>query len=877
MNVLRSFMTKLSFLIGRRRYTNDLTEEMAFHREQAEREFIAGGMTPEAARYAAMQQFGNSTRFKERSHEEVGFSLESVVQDLRFAQRQLHKNPGFTATVLVILTLGIGSSVAIFAFVDAALIKPLPYKDPTRLVQLFESIPIGPRFHLSYPDYLDWKRENKVFSSLDVFEPNGFMQQTQSGLRKADGARVTAGFFQTLGVAPMLGRDFYAGEEGPNAAPTVLLSYGAWQRRYGGSADAVGQSVILDGKTYTIIGVLPAGFHFAPAEPVDFWAVNKDLSTCRGCHGLFGVARLKDGVSFATAFADIKAVAQQLEKQYPDSNRDQAAFMLPLADVIVGDIRPVFLVVLCGSGLLLLIASANVSSLLLVRSESRRREMAVRGALGASPRRLLRQFVTEGLMLAAIGGALGLIFAREAMQLLASLIPKDMLASMPFLHGIGLNGRVLGCACGLTVITALLFAFTPISRLRLTEIREGLSVGGRGSAGVAWRRFGANLVMLELATAMVLLAGAGLLGKSFYRLLHVDTGIVPDHVATVRVDAQGSKYDKDPQKVALAREIVGRVQNLPGVKSVGITEKLPIEDGDNTTDFHIVDRPYHGEHWEVAVRPVTSGYMATLETRLLSGRYFNGDQDGLKQRVAIVNQALAKQYFPGEDPVGKQITFGGPPEKNMLVVGVINDIQEGQLDAKPRGAIYFPFSQNPHSDFTVLVRTAQDEQSFLPALVAAVRAVDPGMAVYDPSTLGLKIHDAPSTYLHRSSAWLVGGFAAMALLLGVVGLYGVIAYSVGQRRREIGVRMALGAQRSAVYSLVLGEAGRLIAMGVVLGLAGAVGAATVMSKLLFNVQAWDPWTLASVAVVLAVSALLASYFPARRAASMNPTEALRAE
>jgi macrolide transport system ATP-binding/permease protein len=877
MNVLRSFMTKLSFLIGRRRYTNDLTEEMAFHREQAEREFIAGGMTPEAARYAAMQQFGNSTRFKERSHEEVGFSLESVVQDLRFAQRQLHKNPGFTATVLVILTLGIGSSVAIFAFVDAALIKPLPYKDPTRLVQLFESIPIGPRFHLSYPDYLDWKRENKVFSSLDVFEPNGFMQQTQSGLRKADGARVTAGFFQTLGVAPMLGRDFYAGEEGPNAAPTVLLSYGAWQRRYGGSADAVGQSVILDGKTYTIIGVLPAGFHFAPAEPVDFWAVNKDLSTCRGCHGLFGVARLKDGVSFATAFADIKAVAQQLEKQYPDSNRDQAAFMLPLADVIVGDIRPVFLVVLCGSGLLLLIASANVSSLLLVRSESRRREMAVRGALGASPRRLLRQFVTEGLMLAAIGGALGLIFAREAMQLLASLIPKDMLASMPFLHGIGWNGRVLGCACGLTVITALLFAFTPISRLRLTEIREGLSVGGRGSAGVAWRRFGANLVMLELATAMVLLAGAGLLGKSFYRLLHVDTGIVPDHVATVRVDAQGSKYDKDPQKVALAREIVGRVQNLPGVKSVGITEKLPIEDGDNTTDFHIVDRPYHGEHWEVAVRPVTSGYMATLETRLLSGRYFNGDQDGLKQRVAIVNQALAKQYFPGEDPVGKQITFGGPPEKNMLVVGVINDIQEGQLDAKPRGAIYFPFSQNPHSDFTVLVRTAQDEQSFLPALVAAVRAVDPGMAVYDPSTLGLKIHDAPSTYLHRSSAWLVGGFAAMALLLGVVGLYGVIAYSVGQRRREIGVRMALGAQRSAVYSLVLGEAGRLIAMGVVLGLAGAVGAATVMSKLLFNVQAWDPWTLASVAVVLAVSALLASYFPARRAASMNPTEALRAE
>jgi predicted permease len=800
-----------------------------------------------------------------------------VLQDLRFAFRQLRKNPGFAATAILILMLGIGSSVAIFAFVDAALIKPLPYKDSTRLVQLFESIPIGPRFHLSYPDYLDWKKDNKVFSSLDAFEPYGFMQKTLTGMQPADGARVTAGFFRTLGVKPILGRDFYDGEEGPNAAPTTLLSYSAWTKRYGARPDVLGQSVTLDNKPYTIIGVLPPDFHFAPAEPADFWAVNKDLSTCRGCHGLFGIARLKDGVFFGTAFADIKTIAAQLEKQYPDSNRDQGAFMLPLADVIVGEIRPILLVVLCGSGLLLLIASVNVSSLLLVRSESRRREMAVRGALGASPRRLVRQFVIEGLMLAAIGGVLGVICAREGMRLLAALIPKDMLLSMPYLQSLGLNGRVTAFAFALTAITGLLFAFTPISRLRLGEIRDGLSEGGRGSAGVVWRRFGANLVVIELATAMVLLAGAGLLGKSFYRLLHADIGLVPDHVATVRVNARIGKYNNDPQQVALDREIINRVQALPGVTSVGLTTKLPIEDGDSTTDFHRVDRPYHGEHYEVAIRVVSSNYMATLETRLVSGCYFNDGDDAAKPKVAIVNQALAKQYFPGEDPVGKQITFGGPPNQNMLIVAVVNDIQEGQLDAAPRGAIYLAMNQNPSTSFTVLARTAQDERSFLPELTAAIHAVDPGMAVYDPSTLDLKIHDAPSTYLHRSSAWLVGGFAVMALLLGVVGLYGVIAYSVSQRKREIGVRMALGAERATVYRLILGEASRLIVVGVALGIGASVGAAMLMRKLLFGVQAWDVTTLVAVAFVLAASAMLASYIPARRAASVSPAESLRAE
>ena len=874
MHWLSILANKLNLLFGRGRFRRELDEEMAFHREQAQRDFISSGLTPEQARYAAMRQFGNSTRLRERSQETVGFHFESVMQDVRFAFRQFRKNPGFAATAILILALGIAASVAIFAFVDAALIKPLPYENPTRLVQLFESIPLGPRFHLSYPDYFDWKRDNKGFSSLNVFEPYGFMMKTPDGLRQTDGARVSDGFFKTLGVKPVLGRDFYYGEDRPEAPRTTLISYSAWQKRYGANPNVLGQTVVLNDNPYTIIGVLPRDFSFAPAEPADFWAITKP-NPCRGCHGLFGVARLKDGVTFAQAFADIKSIAQHLAQLYPDSNRDQAAYMLPLTDVIVGDIRPVLLVMLSGAALLLLIASVNVASLLLVRSESRRREMAVRGALGASPRRLARQFVTEGMVLAIIGGVLGIAAARQSMRTLASLIPKDMIEAMPFLHGLGLNGRVVAFACLITILAGALFAFIPVVRLRFDAIREGLSEGGRAAAGVVWRRFGSHLVVIELATAMVLLAGAGLLGRSLFGLLHTDIGMQPDHIAMVRVNSQPEKYGKPELRVGLVREIESRLAALPGVNTVGITTKLPIEDADWTTGFLVVGRPYHGEHQEVAIRFVNAGYMAALKTRLLSGRYFTKDDDVSKPKVVIVNQAMAKQYFPGEDPVGKQIALDD--KTPMLIVGVISDIQEGQLDAGPRGAMYLPIYQFPNTDFVVLVRTAQDDQALLPTVASALHAIDGGMAIYQPMTMQQKIHDAPSTYLHRSAAWIVGGFAAMALLLGVVGLYGVIAYSVSQRTREIGVRMALGAERGSVYRLVLREAAQLITVGVGIGIAASVGTAMLMSKLLFNVRAWDAPTLISVAAVLAASALLASYMPARRAASVSPAEALRAE
>ncbi len=862
-------------MFRRKRNAKDFEDEIKAHLALEADELRGQGLSEDEAYRRARVEFGNvqsaQERFRLRGRAEW---FDNFLRDLKFSLRQLRRNPGFAITSTLIVALGIASSVAIFAFVDAALIKPLPYKDPNRLVHLYESIPLGPRFHLSYPDYLDWRRENKVFSSLDVYMPYGFMMKTADGLRQTDGARVSAGFFRTLGVAPILGRDFYEGEDDPKAAGTALLSYPAWQRRYGGNPGVVGQSVVLDGNPYVIIGVLPPAFSFAPAEPADFWAILKP-STCRDCHGLFGVARLKNGISFATAFADIKTIAQNLSKQYPDSNRDQAAYMLPLTEVIVGDIRPILLVVLSGAGLLLLIAGVNVANLLLVRAEIRKREMAIRRALGASPRRVMTQFATEGMMLAAIGTSLGVLGAQQSMRVLAALIPKDMMMSMPYLRGLGLNGHVLSFACGLAVLVGILFALMPMTRFRSAEIGEGLSERGRASSGVTWRRFGANLVVIELATAMVLLAGAGLLVKSLHNLLHTDLGIEPDHIATVHVQAQEEKYGNRNQRVALVRELLGKVGALPGVKSVGVTQKMPIEDADFTSSFTIVGRPDNGEHKEVAIRFVSAGYWTTLKTRLLGGRYFTDDEDTSKPRVVIVNQTMARQYFPGEDPVGKQIDFGN--KMPVLVIGVIEDIQEGQLDAGPRGATYTPFYQTPNTGFVVLARTAGDDRSLLPSLKSAIASVDHGMAIYNPLTMDEKIHDAPATYLHRSSAWLVGGFAFIALLLGVVGLYGVVAYSVGQRKREIGVRMALGAQRSTVYRLILSESGRLIVAGVSIGLVSAIVAASLMHKLLFGVKAWDATTLVGVGLILAAASLLASFLPARRAASMNPTEALRAE
>jgi predicted permease len=805
---------------------------------------------------------------------------DGLTQDIRFAIRQLRKSPVFAATSILTLALGLCAAIAIFAFVDAALIRPLPYKDPSRLLGVYERAQAFPQSNLSYADYLDWKRLNTVFASLSAYQGTGATLTTADGVDRVPAARVSDDFFRTLCVTPVLGRDFRPGEDLPEAPRAVLLSYGAWQQRYGGRSDILGQTVTLNDSPNVIVGVLPRGFHFAPAEPADFWLslhANNPCELRRSCHNLYGVARLRDGATVETAAANIAAIASQLEQQYPDSNRGQGSAIVPLGQVIVGTIRQVLLLLISGAGLLLLLAAVNVASLLLVRSEGRRRELAVRTALGASSARVFAQFVTEGCVLVAAGTALALTFGYWTIKLLTGLIPVSIAGRMPFLKDLGLSPRVLGFALVMAALAVILFALTPALRLTLSDTRQGLAEGSRGSAGMTWQRLASKLVVVEIAMAIVLLVGAGLLGKSLYRLLHVDIGLESERLATVTVTAPNVKYSKNEQTVALVRQISSRVSALPGVQSVGISSRRPLVGG-NTMWIRVAGRSYNGEHNDVHYREVTASYFSTLQARLLRGRHFRDDEDASKPTVVIINQTLARQYFPGEDPLGRHLLYAPPStQPPMEIVGIVDDIKEAPLDSETPPTIYVPFAQDPTNGFSVFVRTTQADASVLTAVAAAIHEIDPALPTFGASTMRDLVSDSQSAYLRRSSAWLVTGFAALAWLLGVVGLYGVVAYSVSQRTREIGVRMALGAQPSAIYALVLREAGWLTAMGVAVGLVCAVGAATLMRGLLFGVRSWDTSTLLVAASLLSLSALVASYMPARRAASTSPVQALRAE
>jgi macrolide transport system ATP-binding/permease protein len=869
-------------MFGRRRSAKDFAEEIKAHLELEADQLHGEGLSEEEAHRQARVEFGSVPVAEERfrlRNQVVWFH--NLVGDAQFAVRQWMRNRGFALTAIVVLALGIGVSVAIFAFVDAALLEPLPYADPSRLMAVSESSVESPRWPLSYPDYLDWQRMNKSFRSLDIYGGRGLLLKTNSGTEPVQGERVSGSFFATLGVRPMLGRSFHPGENRPGGPNVVLLSYGAWLNRFDAKRDVVGQTVDLDNQAFTIIGVLPRSFSFAPSGNAEFWVPVNALSPheqSRTFYPFMGIGRLRDGVTSQAAQAEMTALAKQLQRQYGIVGRDLSASVLPLSEILVGDVRPILLTLLAGAGLLLLIACVNVASLVLVRSESRRREIAVRGALGATLPRLLRQFVAEALLLAAVGGALGVMVAGGLMQLLAGLVPKDMASNMPFLAGVGLNAHTGAFTAAAVLFAALLLAAIPALRLSWQTVRDGLADGDRGAAGLFWNRLGANLVVLELAVAVVLLAGAGLLGQSLYRLLHVALGFDPNRVATVRVTAPGTVYQDDAQTAELLRGIQRRVSALPGVESAGMTSMLPVECNCASDRIQFPGRPYHGEHNDVDERHVSPDYLRTLKAELVRGRFFSEIDDATRPGVTVINQALARKYFAGQDPIGQRIADdeGGVPTV-WEIVGVVDDVREGPLDVDTWPAEYFPLHQTRDRSFSLAVRTAQDAAGLLPILVSTVRQIDPSLGISDEGTMNDRIDSTQAALLHRFSAVLVSGFAAMALLLGVVGLYGVIAYSVSRRTREIGVRMALGARRGSVYGLILRQAGWLTVAGLVIGLVCSVGSAMLIRNLLFGVQAWDAVTLGSVAVLLGLASMAASFLPARRAAAVNPVEALRVE
>jgi macrolide transport system ATP-binding/permease protein len=881
-NRLRAWLNKLNGVVPEQEQEQDFSSELDSHLQFNIDDNLRSGMSAKEARRAAILKLGGIERTKQAHRESRTFPLlETIIQDIRYALRQLRRSPGFTITAILMLALGIGASIAIFAFVDAALIKPLPYADPNRLADVAEHGVAFHRSNLSMMDFRDWQRMNKVFSSLEAYTGGGYLFATPSGVEPVPGARVSDGFFRTLGVKPILGRDFYSGEDQPNAPATTIIPYSTWQRRFGARKDIIGQVVSLNSTPTTIIGVLPEDFQFAPRGNAEFWTTVHELNGCekrRSCHNLFAVGRLKDGISLETAQTEMAAIAKQLEIQYPGSNRDQGANIASLSELIVGKIRPILLVLLAGACLLLVIACVNVASLLLVRSESRRREFAVRGALGASPSRLIRQFITEGFVLVGAGTVTGLIAGYFAIRLLLGLVSQDMLAGMPFLNRLTLNPHVLGFTVVIALIAAAIFSLTPVLRLPTGAMREALNDGDRGSAGTLWRRLGANLVVLELTIAVVLLVGAGLLGKSFYRLLHVDLAFEPSNLSTLYISLPDSTYKKDEETSVVTHKILDRVSSLPGVTSVGVASMLPVSGNGNTDWIRVVGHPFHGEHNEVNQREVSPDYFKSIQARLIRGRLLTERDDKARPKVAVINKAFADKFFPGEDPIGKK--YGGgdlAPDSIKEIVGIVDNIRESSLDEDIWPAEYKAFDQDTDGFFALIVHTSGSDRSLLALLPSAIHQIDPGIGTTDPQTMTQRIAGSQTAWLHRSAAWLVGGFAALALLLGVIGLYGVIAYSVSQRTREIGVRMALGAQRSTVYQLILREAGLLTALGIAAGTACALFASTLLRSLLFQIRSWDISTLALVAIILGIAALVASYIPAHRAASINPVEALRAE
>jgi macrolide transport system ATP-binding/permease protein len=869
-------------ILQRSRSEREMDAELRFHVEAYAEDLVRSGVPRDEALRRARLEFGGLEQAKEQCRDATGISIfESLLHDLRFALRQWRKTPGLALTAVLILALGMGVSLAIFGFVDAALLEPLPYANPSRLMSVNEGNVESPRWPLSYLDYLDWQRLNRSFSSLDVYNETGYLLRTRTGVEPVQAERVSGGFFRTLGVHPLLGRDFYPGEDRPGGPNVLILSYGAWLHHFNARRDVVGQTADLDNEVYTVIGVLPREFSFAPSGNAEFWVPVNSFSPhekMRTFYSFSGVGRLRDGVALQTALAEMTGIAKQLQQEYAITGRNLSASIVPLSEIIVGDVRPILLMLLGGAALLLLITCVNVASLVLVRSESRKREIALREALGASRARLVRQFATEGLLLAGLGTLASVIVADWLMKILARIVPKDMEANMPFLGGVGLNAHATAFAVTIALMAALLLAAAPMFRLSFEKVREGLADGGRGSGSQLWHRLGARMVMVELAVAVVLLAGAGLLGKSVYRLLHVSLGFDPNHLATARVMAPDTAYKGDDQIVRLHQEIVRRVATLPGVESVGLTSMLPVQCNCAIDGIQIEGRPFQREHNDVDERHISSKYLPALKARLLRGRLFSDSDGPSNPGVAVINETLARKFFPGEDPVGHRIANdeGGRPSL-WEIVGVVEDVREGPLDVNTWPTEYFPISQTRDHYFSLTVRTQQDAGALLPVLVSTLLEIDPNLGTSDEMTMNDQIGTTQTALLHQFSAWLVGGFAAMALILGAVGLYGVIAYSVSQRMREIGIRMALGAGRGSVYRLVLGQAGWLTGAGLAIGLVCSVGASLLMRSLLFGVEAWDAATLVCVAILLGLASIVASFLPARRAAQVDPMVALRYE
>jgi len=800
-----------------------------------------------------------------------------MINDIRYAFRQLIKSPGFTAVTILTLALGIGACTAIFSVVNAVLLRPLDYPDPARLVVIRETqLPDFPEFSVSPPNYLDWEKQTKSFETLAAYSGGRINLTGEGEPQQLIGVKATAHYFDVYGIKPALGRTFLPEEDAPGKNHVVVLSYPFWQRVFGGAADVAGRPIQLNGEPYTVIGVAPRGFGLA--SKVDAWTpmafeAKETANDNRGAHYLNVVGRLRPGVTVAQAEAELKVLAAQLAAQYPDSNKGWGIFMMPMQDYSVRDVRAVLYTLLGAVGCVLLIACANIANLLLARATARHREISIRAALGASRARLVRQLLTESVLLALCGGVAGMLFARWGLDALLALAPT----SLPRVSEIHLDRGVLLFSLALSVITGLVFGIAPAWLAARADVGEALKQGSRGSTeGGARGRLRSALVVIEVTFALMLLGGAGLLARSFLQLAHVDPGFAPENATLLRLSLPEKKYALPEQQTAFADALLERIRTLPGVRTVGLTHSMPLV-GDYVLGFNIEGRP--------AIAPsdlpntnyyaVTPDYFRAMGIRLVRGRVFTAQDDAKAPRVAIINETLARQHFPNEDPIGKRINITNGPDTWREIVGIVGDIKQYGVDKATTNQSYEPFAQVPFSSLNVVIRTDGPPAALLAAVRPTVYAVDKDQPI--GTIRPLEEIMADSIARQRFAMTLLTVFSLVALVIAAVGIYGVMAYSVVQRTGEFGIRMALGAQPRDVLRLVLAQGGKLVGLGLLLGLAATLAASRAMGSMLFHTSAQDPLTLASITLLLGAVALVACLLPANRATKVNPIEALRTE
>jgi putative ABC transport system permease protein len=801
-------------------------------------------------------------------------------QDLRYGARVLLKNPGFTLIAVLSLALGIGANTAIFSLVDAVLLRPLPFHEPERLVMVWEdATSLGfPRNTPAPANYADWKAQNQVFEDMAALSWDNFALTEEGEPEKVEAQAVTANFFPLLGVKPMLGRAFTQEEDRPGANRVVLISYGLWQRRFGGDPALIGKDILLDGQKRTVLGVMPPGFQFL-SKVTGLWvpiAFSPEALANRGGHYLTVVARLKPGVTLAQARADIAAITRRINQDHP-TRFELGSVVISLREQLAGDVRPALLVLLVAVGFVLLIACANIANLLLARGAARYREIAVRTALGAGRRRIVRQLLTESVLLAVAGGVAGLLCAWLSFSFLKQLIPGGMALNA----GVSIDARIFSFTLVLSVLTGVIFGLAPALQAAKVDLNEALKQGGgRTGTGAGHRRLRGALVVTEIALALVLLVGAGLLIQTFLRLRALDIGVNPENVLTLRTTLPRNKYTELPKRAAFYQPVLERVRALPGVVSAGFTTAVPLTWKGGTNSFTVEGRE-PGPGQDANSRQASVGYMETIGIKLRQGRFFDEHDDAQAQPVAIINETMVRQYWPGGNALGKRFKLGQVDSQQpwVMVVGIIGDIKEMGLEAPPKAEMFFPYQQMSNAFWNaprdLVVRTAGDPLSVVTAVRQAIWSVDPTQPVSNIRTMDEILSEEVAQ--RRIGMTLLVAFAALALLLASLGIYGVLSYAVTQRTPEIGIRMALGAGRQEVVRMVLADGMRLATAGVAIGLGVSLALTRLMTGLLFGVSASDPRTLTGVTLLLTAVALLACYIPARRAAKVDPMVALRYE